>query len=108
MAYTPAGSLSQLRKLLPLDYLFAFRNIGFFRGSWSDANTSWLGFKAANSTADHGDLDAGTFVLEMGGERWAVDLRSGNYDLGSGNYGLKGYWVRCAGARACFLVFIRD
>ena len=85
MAYTPAGTLSQLPELLPLDYLFKRRAVGFLRGSWLDANTSWLGFKACNSTADHGDLDAGTWVLEMGGQRWAIDL-------GSGNYGLKGYW----------------
>ena len=59
MAYTPAGTLSQLPELLPLDYLFKRRAVGFLRGSWLDANTSWLGFKACNSTADHGDLDAG-------------------------------------------------
>lgn len=87
LAYSGKGSVANLSHLLPLDYLFERRAVGFFRGSWTDRNTSWLGFKGVNSTADHGDLDGGTFVLEMGGQRWAIDL-------GSGNYGLKGYWTK--------------
>eukprot|EP01051_Picozoa_sp_SAG22_P013044 SAG22_NODE_1418_length_4469_cov_1.911670_1_plen_1205_part_10 len=85
MTYTAVGSVADLGKLLPLDYVFERRAVGFMRGRWGDRNTSWLGFKGCNSTADHGDLDAGTFVLEMGGQRWAIDL-------GSGNYALQGYW----------------
>lgn len=87
MTYTAVGSVVDLGKLLPLDYVFEHRAVGFMRGRWGDRNTSWLGFKGCNSTADHGDLDAGTFVLEMGGQRWAIDL-------GSGNYGLHGYWTK--------------
>jgi hypothetical protein len=84
-AYSSVGSMRDLPTLLPLDYLFQRRAVGFFRSSWTSANASWLGFKGCNSTAEHGDLDAGTFVLEMAGERWAIDL-------GGGNYALKGYW----------------
>ena len=62
ITYSAAGSLADLPSLLPLDYLFERRAVGFFRGSWSDKTTSWLGFKGVNSTADHGDLDGGTFV----------------------------------------------
>ena len=92
--YSAAGSIAGLSKLLPLDYLFKRRAVGFFRSSWTNPNGSWLGFKGCNSTADHGDLDAGTFVLEMGGQRWAIDL-------GSENYAVPGYWnkVSAHGAR---------
>ena len=69
MAYTAVGSRAELGAVLPLNYLFARRSVGFFRSSWTDEKAAWLGFKGCNSTADHGDLDAGTFVLEMGGQR---------------------------------------
>jgi len=41
----------------------------------------FLGFKAGNNQANHGDLDIGTFVFDALGERWAVDLGSDNYNL---------------------------
>jgi hypothetical protein len=42
-------------------------------------------------------MQGGTFVLEMGGVRWAVDL-------GGDSYGLKGYWTQAStpGARYSF------
>lgn len=93
-SYTAAGSVADLETLLPLDYLFERRAVGFFRESWTDPNAAWLGLKGCNSTADHGDLDAGTWVLELGGQRWAIDM-------GSGSYALPGYWDKSSkdGAR---------
>jgi hypothetical protein len=44
-----------------------------------------LAFKAGNGEANHNDLDSGSFVLEMGGQQWAIDL-------GSDSYGLPGYF----------------
>ena len=84
-SYSAAGTVAGLDGLLPLDYHYERRAVGFFRQSWTDPNASWLGFKGGNSTAPHNDLDAGTFVLDMAGQRWAVDL-------GGDNYALKGYW----------------
>ena len=61
------------------------QNVGVFRSSWGDANETFLAFKGGNNGASHGDLDAGTFVLEALGNRWAVDL-------GADNYALTGYF----------------
>ena len=41
----------------------------------------WLAFKGGNGQANHNDLDAGSFVFEMAGHRWAVDLGSDSYGL---------------------------
>jgi hypothetical protein len=43
----------------------------------SDDQPTWLAFKGGNGQANHNDLDAGTFVFEMAGHRWGVDLGSG-------------------------------
>jgi hypothetical protein len=48
---------------------------------------TWLAFKAGNGQANHNDLDAGSFVLEMGGCDWALDL-------GADSYGLPAYFEK--------------
>ena len=55
----------------------------------SDEQPTWLAFKGGNGQANHNDLDAGTFVFEMAGHRWGVDL-------GSDSYGLKNYFSKSA------------
>lgn len=55
----------------------------------SDDQPTWLAFKGGNGKANHNDLDAGTFVFEMAGHRWGVDL-------GSDSYGLKNYFTKSA------------
>ena len=51
------------------------------RTSWNDPNASWIAFKGDTPGVNHGQADLGTFVLEMLGERWAVDLGADNYNL---------------------------
>lgn len=51
------------------------------RTSWDDPNASWIAFKGDTPRVNHGQADLGTFVLEMLGERWAVDLGADNYNL---------------------------
>jgi len=57
------------------------------RTSWNDPNASWIAFKGDTPSVNHGQADLGTFVMEMLGERWAVDL-------GADNYNLPGYFDR--------------
>ena len=72
--------------------------IGFFRSAWSTDESgvrgkeAWLAFKAANGVPNHNDLDGGSFVMEMGGQRWASDL-------GSDNYQLNGYFTQSLARR---------
>ena len=55
----------------------------------NDDQPTWLAFKGGNGQANHNDLDAGTFVFEMSGHRWGIDL-------GSDSYGLKNYFEKSA------------
>ncbi len=64
---------------------FNSQQVGVFRSSWGDNNETFLAFKGGQMGADHGNLDAGDFVLEALGKRWA-------WDLGSDNYALPGYF----------------
>ncbi len=48
--------------------------VAIVRTSWTDKNTIYLAAKGGNKYASHYHLDRGSFILEMLGERWAVDL----------------------------------
>ncbi|MES0885232.1 heparinase II/III domain-containing protein [Roseibium sp. SCP14] len=51
------------------------------RSAWNSADATYVGFKAGPLQSHHNNLDAGTFVIEAKGVRWAVELGSGNYNL---------------------------
>ncbi len=51
------------------------------RGRWNDSRATFVGVKAGQMGADHGNLDAGTFVIDALGKRWFHDLGSDNYAL---------------------------
>lgn len=66
---------------LPLAAFFKKINVAYFRGSWTDKNAFFVGFKGGDNKANHSHLDLGTFVLDALGERWAVDLGGDDYNL---------------------------
>ncbi|KAF9258854.1 hypothetical protein L218DRAFT_934384 [Marasmius fiardii PR-910] len=53
------------------------------RSSFTDINALYVAMKAGNNSGDahqnHNDLDAGDFVLDAMGTRWAGELGSGDY-----------------------------
>ncbi len=51
------------------------------RSAWNDPDATFIGFKAGPLRSHHNNLDAGTFILDANGVRWAVDLGIGNYQL---------------------------
>lgn len=51
------------------------------RGLWSDSRATYVACKGGQMGADHGDLDAGTFVIDALGKRWFHDLGSDDYAL---------------------------
>ncbi len=55
------------------------------RTRWQDSRATFVGFKAGEIGASHGNLDAGSFVLDALGVRWA-------HDLGGDDYALPGYF----------------
>ncbi|GAA5987256.1 hypothetical protein JCM11641_003383 [Rhodosporidiobolus odoratus] len=68
---------------LPLDHWFSNTTDGWFsaRSSWTDNDGMYIAMKAGELTGHqtHGDLDAGTFVLDAMGQRWAGEYGSGDY-----------------------------
>jgi hypothetical protein len=53
----------------------------FLRAAWDDPDGIWVGFKGGDNKANHSHLDLGTFVLDSGRERWAIDLGGDDYNL---------------------------
>ncbi|BGP15469.1 hypothetical protein JCM10213v2_003448 [Rhodosporidiobolus nylandii] len=68
---------------LPLDHHFSNTTDGWFsaRSSWTDNDGMYIAMKAGALTGHqtHGDLDAGDFVLDAMGQRWAGEYGSGDY-----------------------------
>jgi len=60
---------------------FAANSCCTLRTSWGDTNAGFVGFKAGNNKANHSHLDIGSFVYDVGGKHWAVDLGADNYNL---------------------------
>ncbi|CUA69643.1 hypothetical protein RSOLAG22IIIB_04019 [Rhizoctonia solani] len=68
---------------MPLDHYFD-NNLdqwAAMRSSWTDSNALYVAMKSGNHTGHqtHGDLDAGDFVLDAMGQRWAGELGNGDY-----------------------------
>ena len=72
---------SPVEAQLPLDAVFHHVETVFLRSAWDDANAVYVGFKGGDNSANHGHLDLGSFVLDAGGCRWALDLGRDNYAL---------------------------
>lgn len=85
----------------PLGHRFRRIELGSFRSSWTDPNGWFLAFKGGWGAEAHGNLHAGTFVLDAMGERWITSGAGTSYDAEDcWNYSpLGGRW-RLFGARA--------
>ena len=53
--------------------------VAFVREGSGDRNHFFLGFKGNDGSVSHAHLDAGSFILEDEGVRWAIDLDAQNY-----------------------------
>lgn len=54
--------------------------VSIHRTSWSDPNAVFLGVKGGSPSGPHAHMDAGSFVLDADGVRWAVDIGPENYN----------------------------
>ena len=54
--------------------------VAVHRSAWDDPQATWLAIKAGRAHHSHGHVDAGSFVLEADGVRWAVDPGMQGYD----------------------------
>lgn len=81
----PEGSSTTAPPSLPLAWHGDGPNpVAIFRSSWSEPDALYLACKGGHAGLSHAHMDAGSFVLEADGVRWAVDLgMQGYYDLES-------------------------
>ncbi|MGG1516602.1 heparinase II/III family protein [Paenibacillus oryzisoli] len=63
---------------LPLDKHYRGIEVATMRSAWQDPEAVFIGFKAGDNQAPHGELDMGTFVVDALGERWIMDNGEGN------------------------------
>jgi hypothetical protein len=54
--------------------------LAVFRSSWTDPKAFYLGLKGGAASLNHAHMDAGSFILECDGVRWARDLGSQDYE----------------------------
>lgn len=59
---------------LPLAWLGRGENpVAVFRSAWDNPRASYLAIKGGSPSTSHAHMDAGSFILEADGVRWAVD-----------------------------------
>jgi len=77
--YTPLNA-TDYQITMPYDKYFRKIEIASFRSSWDD-NGNFISFHGGALGGSHSEFDAGTFVIDSMGERWAFDLGPDNYSL---------------------------
>lgn len=66
---------------LPLHWVGRGANpVAIHRSAWNDPQAAYLAIKGGRANSPHAHMDAGSFVLEADGERWAVDPGMQNYN----------------------------
>ena len=77
--YNPGllGTAATMQK----DYYFRDTEVASFRSDWDDSNSIFLGVHAGKTNVYHGHMDAGSFVLDGFGTRYASDLGADNYNI---------------------------
>jgi len=68
-----------------LDKLFSNVGVITMRETWLHDDGLFVGLKGGRNSESHGDLDLGSFVLDVYGLRWVEDI-------GKEYYNLEGYW----------------
>lgn len=54
--------------------------VAAWRTAWDDPRAVYFAIKAGGAAVNHGHMDAGSFVFESGGVRWALDLGLQDYE----------------------------
>ncbi|MDR1172169.1 MAG: heparinase II/III family protein [Bacteroidales bacterium] len=54
--------------------------VALMRTSWTDPNAIYAGFKGGTASSNHAHMDAGSFVMDADGVRWASDFGAENYN----------------------------
>jgi hypothetical protein len=54
--------------------------VALMRSSWSDPSAIYVGAKGGSPSTSHAHMDAGSFVMEADGVRWAMDFGMQQYE----------------------------
>jgi hypothetical protein len=54
--------------------------VAMMRTDWKKYNGIYVGFKGGSPSVSHGHMDAGSFVLDIGGTRWSSDFGMQQYN----------------------------
>jgi len=54
--------------------------VALMRTSWSDSDAIFVGMKGGSPSNSHAHMDIGSFVMDAGKVRWAMDFGSQNYE----------------------------
>ena len=54
--------------------------VAFMRSSWTDSNAVYIAMKGGSPSVTHGHMDAGCFVMDADGVRWAMDFGYQEYE----------------------------
>ncbi|AHM59630.1 heparinase II/III family protein [Flammeovirgaceae bacterium 311] len=66
----------------PKDKLWAGKGknpVALMRTSWTSPQAIFVGTKGGSPSVNHGHMDAGSFIMEASGIRWAMDFGTENY-----------------------------
>lgn len=73
--------LSKQEDVLPLHYTAkGGLPLAIMRTEWNDPSAGFLAIKGGTPNVSHGHMDVGSFVYEVNGIRWALDLGTENYN----------------------------
>lgn len=54
--------------------------VALMRTSWTDPDAIYVGLKGGTASSNHAHMDAGSFIMEANGVRWAMDFGSQDYE----------------------------
>jgi hypothetical protein len=54
--------------------------VALMRTSWTDSAAIFVGMKGGSAGINHAHMDVGSFVMDEGGVRWAMDLGAQDYE----------------------------
>ncbi len=73
-------AISGIEASLPLDNAYWSEGVASFRDKWTEGATAYVGIHGGKTNVGHAQVDAGTFVYDYAGVRWAKEIGRTPYD----------------------------
>ena len=78
------GAKTDIHEIVPPQRLLwcgrGITPVVLMRSSWKSPDALYVGFKGGTASSNHAHMDAGSFVMEADGVRWAMDFGRQNYE----------------------------